>query len=305
MYKDTIDFIVNYFHNSKTDTILNDHFPQQIYSRKDLFGGFSLDNPLSYNNTLDGKIISYLQQYGQKDFLMQEIHDVFMGLYLRNFIKDKKIIGIMGQHLTSRKSSLFYDIALMCRDIALEGIYVINGGGPGIMEAASFGAYFANYSIEDFKDALSILQEAPLMTDNLYRTKAFEVILKYPTRQKQDTGSAISVPTWAFGAEPTSIFSEVFAKFFDDGKREYVLLEHSNKGIVYAPGGVGTLQEFFEGIVIHYAIKSKVPFVIYDIEYKDNIEKLLKPLIDTINKEKKLSLIFADQRNKVQEYLLT
>ncbi|MEM9103116.1 MAG: hypothetical protein AAGB12_12410 [Pseudomonadota bacterium] len=305
MHTNIIDFIIAQLKDCEQGHVRNDFFPRTLYTSEQLFEGFNPQNQTSYNNTLDGQMMAYAEENNEtRSLLMESLHDVFIDSYLREFVKGRKIIGIMGHACTLRTATLFREISFLCRSLALNGFDIIHGGGPGVMEAAALGAYFANYTEKDLEEAISILKQAPNMADELYRSKAFEVIKKYPLKQKNGVGIAIAVPTWAFITEPTSIFSSVFAKYFDDGRREYALLNQSNCGIIFGPGGAGTLQEFFEGTVIDYTIKSGLPFVIYDVQDKGggNLEKLALPVIKLIYKDKKMDLLFTVDQQKAIDF---
>lgn len=302
MKKIAREYIIN---EIDSNNIINDNFPSSIYTREDLFGEIDNLEKLNYPDSLDDKIINYLGSEKNRNYFLEGCHDVFMELYLRKFMANKKAIGIMGHASTSRESDIFLEVAALCREFAKQGVNIIHGGGPGLMEAAAFGAYFASYATKELHDALKVLQQAPLVTDKLYRYQALKVINDYPPKDIGKRGLSVAVPTWAFSTEPSTIFSDVFAKFFDDGKREYVLLEHSNAGIVFSPGGPGTLQEFFEGEVINCTIKKRnLPYVVYHIHDKGNLEELLMPLIQAVHKNKEFDIIFSDNKEETINYLM-
>ncbi|MCP3660530.1 MAG: hypothetical protein GY830_09570 [Bacteroidetes bacterium] len=298
----TLNFITSALEIFKSNNFLDGYFPTNIYTRDDLFGGYKEENMGSA--TFDNKVINYVRKLNSRNYFMENIHDTFIDLYLQNYMTNKKTIGVMGHYSTSRENKTFLDVALLCQSLAKKGFSIIHAGGPGLMEAASFGAYLSSYSPEELIDSLTILKQAPTPKDPLYIAKAFEVINQNkPYKKNKGEGLSIAVPTWAFSTEPTNVFSDVFAKFFDDGKREYVLLEQSKKGIIYAPGGSGTLQEFFEGIVIHSSIQSKVPLIIYKSQEENNLEKEIIPLIKMLRDKKKLDLIISDKPQEIQNYI--
>ena len=56
----------------------------------------------------------------------------------------------------------------------------------------------------------------------------------------------LSIPTWFYGHEPSNPFASHIAKYFSNSEREDGLLAVATAGIVFVPGGPGTLQEVFQ-----------------------------------------------------------
>ena len=57
---------------------------------------------------------------------------------------------------------------------------------------------------------------------------------------------SLSIPTWFYGHEPSNPFATHIAKYFSNSEREDGLLAVATAGIVFVPGGPGTLQEVFQ-----------------------------------------------------------
>jgi predicted Rossmann-fold nucleotide-binding protein len=56
----------------------------------------------------------------------------------------------------------------------------------------------------------------------------------------------LAIPTWVNVGEPISQFASHIAKYFSNSIREDGLLAVATAGIVFAPGGAGTMQEIFQ-----------------------------------------------------------
>jgi predicted Rossmann-fold nucleotide-binding protein len=59
-------------------------------------------------------------------------------------------------------------------------------------------------------------------------------------------GESLAIPTWVSSGEPISQFASHIAKYFSNSIREDGLLAVATAGIVFAPGGAGTMQEIFQ-----------------------------------------------------------
>lgn len=129
----------------------------------------------------------------------------------------------------------------LTKKLAAEGFSIITGGGPGIMEAANFGAY--EY-LRECKDTHRHLQQAackPIMTAGigvvrLNRDKENGYVQEYITMQH----------------------------FFS---RKWLLVRYS-VGFVVLPGGFGTLDELFEIVTLRQVKKMQnAPIILFDSYY--------------------------------------
>ena len=60
------------------------------------------------------------------------------------------------------------------------------------------------------------------------------------------SGESLAIPTWLYAGEPVGRFASHIAKYFANSIREDGLLRIADAGIVFAPGGAGTVQEVFQ-----------------------------------------------------------
>ncbi|MCB0962626.1 MAG: hypothetical protein KDA98_04875, partial [Acidimicrobiales bacterium] len=95
--------------------------------------------------------------------------------------------------------------------------------------------------------ALALLAPAPRYTDEGWLAAAWTVIDRIlgPTPASADARS-VGVPTWFYGHEPPTPFAPVIAKYFENSLREDGLVTIAGRGIVFAEGSAGTIQEVFQ-----------------------------------------------------------
>lgn len=225
-----------------------------LYTWQELMSGYNPED----DQSADLKIYRHFQSYrlagDVNESLAQTIHDHAINDALRdalefedNGMTGKKCVGIMGGHALLRNDPVYEKVARLTKLLSEAGFFILSGGGPGVMEAANFGAYFAGKTEEEFKNALDILAQAPSVKDNNFNIQAQKVLELYT-----QGGESISIPTWFYGHEPSNLFSTKIAKYFSNAIREEMLLASSLYGIVYAPGSAGTLQEIFADMAQNY-----------------------------------------------------
>ncbi|GAA2843478.1 hypothetical protein Acy02nite_67880 [Actinoplanes cyaneus] len=160
-------------------------------------------------------------------------------------------VGIMGGHAEPRGSEPFRMAATLARRLATSGRLIVTGGGPGVMEAANLGAYFASRSERDLAAAIDMLAAAPDFRDHdPYTAAALGVRARYPLPAVDLADrlrfGGLALPTWLYGHEPANLFAGQIGKYFSNAVREDSILRLSRGGIVFAPGWAGTVQEVFQ-----------------------------------------------------------
>ena len=210
--------------------------------------------------------------------LAQRIHDHAIDDALGALIEDRKVVGIMGGHSTRRDDPNFRKAAELGRLLTRDGYFVASGGGPGIMEAANLGAYFAAYSVDDLHEALETLAEAPDYSDDGYLSRARVVRERFP-----DGADSLAVPTWFYGHEPSNLFGTHVAKYFSNSIREDGLLAVSLHGVVFAPGSAGTTQEIFmDAAQNHYGTFGWHSPMVFLGRRRYKVETFLYPLLEQL-----------------------
>lgn len=222
-------------------------FRSSLYTWQELMRGYTPEQ----DNSLDWQIYQHFSasryNHNINEALWQRIHDhaIDDGLrqllrYDNNGMTQKKVVGFMGGHGARRDDPFFIKSAHTAKLLGEHGYFVASGGGPGIMEAANLGAYFAHRPLSHLEEALQLLQQAPHYKDKGYHQCALDVLTRFPQGQQ-----SLAVPTWFYGHEPSNLFASHIAKYFSNSIREDTLLAISLYGIVFAPGSAGTSQEIF------------------------------------------------------------
>ena len=232
-------------------------FPNHLYSPEELYEGYNPNQPDSYNSCYDGRVYRHYLKKGKyatdfKETLARTLHDHSISDCLQDFLSrfdEHKLIGVMGGHGLSRQDISYSMVAILSKHLTEAGFLMITGGGPGAMEATHLGAWMAGRSDAELQEALSIMSVAPLYTDKLWLTTAWEVHNRFPNLGYESLG----VPTWLYGHEPSTPLATHIAKYFDNSIREDGILTIASGGIIYTPGSAGTLQEIFqEAVQNHY-----------------------------------------------------
>lgn len=221
-----------------------------LYDRLTLMEEYIPGNPESYENTLDKRVYNHYMEQGKeatdiKETLSRRLHDHAISDALYDFLEnyeETKIVAIMGGHSLLRNCEDYLEVARISKRLTELGYLMISGGGPGAMEATHLGVWFADQDETLLIQAIKVLSEAPSYKDNNWLDKAYEVIDRFPGSDYESIG----IPTWLYGHEPPTPFASQIAKYFENSIREDGLLSIAKGGVIFAPGGAGTIQEIFQ-----------------------------------------------------------
>jgi predicted Rossmann-fold nucleotide-binding protein len=212
--------------------------------RDRLYSQTELTQRTADGRTVDEAIGDWFHQSGHtlEVALARAVHDASIDVALAHHLVGQSVVGVMGGHADARGSNQYVEVAQLGRRLTRAGFHVATGGGPGLMEAANFGAWFAPFPDAELDAAVALLERAPTYDEDrvTYVAVAGEVRRRWP-----DGAANLGVPTWVYAQEPTSAFCTHVAKYFTNSIREDGLLALARSGVVYAPGGAGTEQEIF------------------------------------------------------------
>jgi len=222
-----------------------DPYRAALYSPTDLYR----DLEQGYDATLDARAYAWSRASDDiADHLAQSLHDHAIDDALAEYVRGRRIVGVMGGHAVERDSAGYAEAAHLGRDLARSGLTVATGGGPGAMEAANLGAYLAGPEDGALDEALTMLADAPSYraATTAWARAAFAV------RERWSGTESLGVPTWFYGHEPPNAMATHVAKYFKNAIREDVLLHLCDAGIVFLPGSAGTVQEVFQDACENY-----------------------------------------------------
>ena len=145
-----------------------------------------------------------------------------------NLFRAGRAVSIFGSARLKEGSPHYVTAVALSHAIAKEGIAVITGGGPGIMEAANRGAFEANDKDDGHSIGLNI--KLPYeQTPNIYQDLTLD-----------------------------------FRYFF---VRKYMFVKHAIAFVIF-PGGFGTLDEMFEALTLVQTEKIvKIPIILIGSDY--------------------------------------
>jgi predicted Rossmann-fold nucleotide-binding protein len=254
---------------SECGGVLITAFPEVPFApyRADLYSYEELASARSgapRSGTLDEQIGAWFRPSSGAlhDGAVRALHDATIDAALTRFVARRRIVGVMGGHAVARDAPLYRRVASLGRALTRAGFCVATGGGPGVMEAANLGAWFAPFDDAALDDALDVLASAPSYAaePKVYVRCALDVRSRWPRG-----GESLGVPTWIYLHEPTTGFATHIAKYFTNSLREDGLLAIARSGVVYAPGGAGTEQEIFtdaaQNSLTLYEVRSPMVFL--------------------------------------------
>ena len=155
----------------------------------------------------------------------------------------RPVAGVMGGSSTLAADPNYRRVVQLTAALTQRGYLVVCGGGLGIMEAANLGAYLAERSDAERDHAVDTLAAAPPWPEDPagYMAVADDLRARFAPG-----GDSLAIPTWVIAGEPISLFATHIAKYFSNSIREDGMLAVATAGIVFAPGGAGTMQEIFQ-----------------------------------------------------------
>jgi predicted Rossmann-fold nucleotide-binding protein len=222
--------------------------PQRLYTRDDLMQGWH--RGADHSQTLDGRIYAYVEARGGRapdvdEGLAQRTHDHYIDVALATYLMQtaRPVVGIMGGSRTVAADPNYRRVVRLTAELTRRGYLVVDGGGLGIMEAANLGAYLAGHTDAERDAAVDALAAAPPYVDDPAGYIGAEVDVR---ERFAPGGESLAIPTWVNAGEPISQFASHIAKYFSNSIREDGLLAVATAGIVFAPGGAGTMQEIFQ-----------------------------------------------------------
>ncbi|GGQ46620.1 LOG family protein [Couchioplanes azureus] len=237
--------------------------PALLYTPEDLSFGFAQDG---FAGMFDTRVYQHFLDHGGaapdlREAISQRLHDAgidnALGKALAAWIGahgTQGAVGIMGGHAEPRGSTAYRMAATLSHRLAAAGRLIVTGGGPGVMEAANLGAYFATRSEAELSLAIDRLAPTPDFRDHdPYTAAALAVRAEFPAPAAGAgdvvghlTHGGLALPTWLYGHEPANLFAGQIGKYFSNAVREDSILRLSRGGIVFAPGWAGTVQEVFQ-----------------------------------------------------------
>jgi predicted Rossmann-fold nucleotide-binding protein len=259
-------------------------YREGLYTLPELMEGLDVEQPGSlFRDTVDGRIFRWYReqrverQPGILEALAERLHDHAIEDAAREFLAagPADVVGVMGGHRLPRAGDVYREIARLGRAMARKGWRVVTGGGPGAMEAANLGAWLAPLDDDALDRALTILAPSPPFNGDheLYMAYGYRVLeeLSLDPRSPADGrgGESLAVPTWYYGHEPANQFATHIAKYFANSLRESGLVTIATRGLVFAPGHGGTVQEIFmDACQNYYGTEGQIsPMVLFDSTY--------------------------------------
>jgi len=225
-------------------------FRPTLYDVNELMNGYRRGSPESFADTTDQRIYAHfdaLRTAGPMpvlDALAQRLHDHAIDDALEDYLRaePRAVVAIMGGHAMGRGDPAYAQVARVAQRLVQRDTNTImaSGGGPGAMEATHVGAWLGRRDDAALTAAIETLRRCPGYRDAGWLDSAFEVRERF-----SKPCESLAMPTWFYGHEPTNLFATHIAKYFSNSLREDGLLAIATRGVVYAPGSAGTVQEIF------------------------------------------------------------
>jgi len=265
--------------------------PDDLYTVGRLYAGFSPDDPTSLASAWDERIFRWTldadgrpRPLGQAETVAVRLHDAAMDRLVCAYIDRTPTVGFMGGHEVSRADPSYAKVVALARHLRRRGYMIVTGGGPGLMEAANLGAFFAPHDDAALGDAVAVLGEAPdfggdtaSLEDSTLKARWARAAAEVRSRllgrwdaPPSAGGESLGIPTWYYGAEPPNLFAAASGKYFMNSVREDGLVSVASGGLVFAKGAAGTVQEIFQNVNYNYyrgAGVEPTPMVFLDADF--------------------------------------
>jgi predicted Rossmann-fold nucleotide-binding protein len=254
-----------------------------LYRVPELYRGYDPARPASWSGAFDYEIYRWFtnaagepRRLSFAESVAARVHDTSIGEAILGFIDPKvKIVGFMGGHDIARDAPVFREVVLAARALREKGFMIVSGGGPGLMEAANFGAFMAGRGDAVLEESLAVLRAQPDFVGNVdnWLKAACAVRTRVLGRWDAYEGAAqysLGIPTWLYGHEPPNVFASHIAKYFFNSVREDGLVTIADGGIVFGPGSAGTVQEVFQDANLNYYLKPPkrpTPMVLLGVDF--------------------------------------
>ncbi len=112
-----------------------------LYSPGDLYDTVVAGG--EYDGSLDARAYAWAQRPGDaEDELAKTLHDHAVDQALQVWVRERRMVGVMGGHAALRGEQGYADAARLGHLLGAS-LVVATGGGPGAMEAANLGARLA------------------------------------------------------------------------------------------------------------------------------------------------------------------
>jgi predicted Rossmann-fold nucleotide-binding protein len=248
--------------------------PPGLYDICELYAGFDPARPESLASVFDARVYRWTREGGSDkprtltpgETIAARLHDTAMDRHVAEFLdpKNQVTVGFMGGHDISRAHGAFAAVARIARELRRRDFLIVTGGGPGLMEAANFGAFMAPFADEALAAALALLAAAPAYGPDASgapgdkaawlaaAARARALVLGRWDAPAPPAGASLGILTWYYGAEPPNLFAAAVGKYFFNSLREDGLVSVANGGLIFGQGAAGTVQEVFQSANLNF-----------------------------------------------------